>query len=58
MCYNCGCGELDDSMGHPENITTKTFSDAANAERQDVLVAKLETYKALRKELKKAGKIK
>lgn len=55
MCYNCGCGILDDNMGHPQNITTKTFEEAAKAENQDVLKAKLETYKALQKELGKAG---
>lgn len=26
MCYNCGCANPDDDMGHPDNITTSTLS--------------------------------
>jgi hypothetical protein len=27
MCYNCGCGKLDDDMGNPKNLTNKTFEE-------------------------------
>ena len=33
MCYNCGCGKLDDDMGNPKNITNKTFEEAANPKK-------------------------
>lgn len=29
MCYNCGCGMPNNDMNHPENITNKTFEEAA-----------------------------
>ncbi len=51
MCYNCGCGALDDDMGHPENITTQTFEKAARAEGQTVQEAKKKTLELLKKEL-------
>lgn len=25
MCYNCGCQNPDDDMGHPDNITNSTL---------------------------------
>ena len=25
MCYNCGCGNSSDNMGHEDNITEETF---------------------------------
>lgn len=25
MCYNCGCGDPQDDMGHPDNITEETL---------------------------------
>lgn len=25
MCYNCGCFNPEDDMGHPDNITTNTL---------------------------------
>ena len=31
MCYNCGCGMPNNDMGKPENITSKTFEEAAKA---------------------------
>ena len=31
MCYNCGCQMPNNDMGHPENITNKTFDEAAKA---------------------------
>ena len=42
----------DDNMGHPENITNKTFDTAAKAEGQPVDMAKRNTYELLKKELK------
>lgn len=36
MCYNCGCGIPDDDMGHPDNITTKTFESLSRAIAKDV----------------------
>ena len=29
MCYNCGCGMPNNDMGKPDNITNKTFEQAA-----------------------------
>jgi hypothetical protein len=26
MCYNCGCFNPEDDMGHPDNITDKTLT--------------------------------
>jgi len=31
MCYNCGCGMPNNDMGNPDNITNKSFDEAANA---------------------------
>ena len=31
MCYNCGCQMPNNDMGKPENITNKTFDEAAKA---------------------------
>jgi hypothetical protein len=31
MCYNCGCGMPNNDMGKPENITNKTFEEAAKS---------------------------
>lgn len=52
MCYNCGCGLPDDDMGHPENITNKTFESAAKAEGQPFQDARKNTYELIKKELK------
>lgn len=51
MCYNCGCGNPNDDMGNPDNITNTTFAKAAAGEKQDVKEAKLETLKLLKREL-------
>lgn len=29
MCYNCGCGNPHDDMGHPHNITRHTLEHLA-----------------------------
>ena len=29
MCYNCGCQMPNNDMGKPENITNKSFDEAA-----------------------------
>lgn len=31
MCYNCGCQMPNNDMGKAENITNKTFDNAAKA---------------------------
>ena len=41
----------DDDMGHPENITKKTFEEAAKAEDQTVEEAKRNTLAFLKKQL-------
>ena len=51
MCYNCGCGNPNDDMGNPDNITNETFTKAAKAENQDIKIAKEETLKLLKREL-------
>ena len=53
MCYNCGCGKLDDNMGNPKNITNKTFEEAAKASGQKTEEGKRNTYEALKKEVEK-----
>jgi hypothetical protein len=53
MCYNCGCGKLDDNMGNPKNITNKTFEEAARASGQKTEEAKRNAYEALKKEVEK-----
>ena len=40
MCYNCGCGMPNNDMGNPENITNKTFEEAAKAMNQSSKDAK------------------
>lgn len=56
MCYNCGCGNPNDDMGNPDNITTETFVKAAKAEGDDVMKAKMETLALLKLELEKQTK--
>jgi hypothetical protein len=51
MCYNCGCGNPNDDMGDPNNITNATFDKAAKAFDQSVAQAKLETLSLLKQEL-------
>ena len=51
MCYNCGCQMPDNDMGHPQNITDKTFEEAAKAEGQTVDEAKKNTLELLKKQL-------
>jgi hypothetical protein len=53
MCYNCGCGKLDDNMGNPKNITKKTFEEAAKASGKKTEEAKRNAYEALKKEVEK-----
>ncbi len=53
MCYNCGCGMLDNDMGNPDNITTGDFKKAADAASQSEKEAKEQTYEALKRELGK-----
>ena len=55
MCYNCGCGNPNDEMGNPDNITNDTFAKAAEAENQSPKKVKEETLKLLRLELESSG---
>lgn len=52
MCYNCGCGNPDDDMGNPENITNQTFEKAAKAWGQSVDEAKKNALSLLKDEVK------
>ena len=52
MCYTCGCGNPDDSMGDPRNITNKTFEEAAKAAEETPEEAKRNALKLLKKVLK------
>lgn len=56
MCYNCGCGNPNDDMGNPDNVTNTTFDKAANASSQDTKQAKEETYKLLKREFESEKK--
>lgn len=51
MCYNCGCGNPNDDMGHADNITTATFAKAAKAENQTETEAMLNTLELLKLKL-------
>jgi hypothetical protein len=52
MCYSCGCGMPDASMGDPRNITNKTFEEAAKAAGETPEAAKRNTLALLMKVLK------
>jgi hypothetical protein len=49
MCYNCGCGLPDNDGGSAENITNKTFAEAAKAAGQSVEEAQKNTLELLNK---------
>jgi hypothetical protein len=51
MCYNCGCGMPNNDMGKPENITNKTFGEAAKAMGQSAKDAKKNAHELLEKVL-------
>ena len=51
MCYNCGCQMPDNDMGNPNNITNKTFQEAAKAAGQSVEEAKKNSLELLEKTL-------
>jgi hypothetical protein len=53
MCYNCGCQMPDNDMGNPDNITNKTFEEAAKAAGQSVEEAQQNTSELLKKVLGK-----
>jgi hypothetical protein len=64
MCFNCGCGIPDDTMGqgnagvdpNGKSITTKTFEQAAASQGMTTEEAMEETYKLLGEVLKKNKK--
>jgi hypothetical protein len=51
MCYNCGCQMPNNDMGVPENITNKTFEDAAEAMRLSTRESKQNALELLQKVL-------
>ena len=51
MCYNCGCQMPNNDMGKPENITNKTFEEAAEAMGQSVEESKKNALELLEKVL-------
>lgn len=51
MCYNCGCGMPNNDMGKKENITNKTFDEAAKAMNQTVKDAKKNALELLKRVL-------
>ncbi len=53
MCYNCGCQDPHDHMGHDDNITDEDFEKAAKAQNQTVEEAMLNTYELLKQKLGK-----
>ena len=61
VCYNCGCGMPNDDMGvghaghddHGKSITDLTFEEAAKSQGMTKKQAMEETYKLLKKILKK-----
>jgi hypothetical protein len=58
MCYNCGCHNSYDDMGHPNNITEETFIHMAEHAGKSVEQIKSDVYHLLEKELKDNKKIK
>lgn len=61
MCYNCGCGMPNDDMGvgnagkDPvgKSITDQTFEEAAKSQGMTKKQAQEETFKLLKRVLKK-----
>ncbi len=53
MCYNCGCGMLDNDLGDPKNITNRTFEEAAKAAGETVDKAKRNVLEELKKQLER-----
>lgn len=51
MCYNCGCQMPNNDMGKPENITNKTFEEAAEAMGKSVKESKKNALELLEKVL-------
>jgi hypothetical protein len=56
MCYNCGCGNPNDDMGDPNNITNATFQKAADAEKQSMEEAMMNTLELLERQIKNTKK--
>ncbi len=51
MCYNCGCNDPNATGGNPNNITNKTFEEAAKAAHQTPDEAKRQTLRLLERQL-------
>jgi hypothetical protein len=50
MCWNCGCMMPDKDMGNPDNITTDTLINAAqaggNRDLKELMANMIKTYNA------------
>lgn len=61
MCYNCGCGMPEDTMGqgnagldtNGKSITEKTFEEAAKSQGMSIEETKKNTFELLKKTLGK-----
>lgn len=51
MCYNCGCGMLNNNMGNKDNITEEDFQKASEATGQSEEDTKRHVYESLKKDL-------
>lgn len=56
MCYNCGCGQVNNEMGDSRNITNKTIEQAAKAAGISPKEAMKNMVDTLNKELRKQEK--
>jgi len=53
MCYNCGCGDPNDDMGDPKNITNQTIEVASKANNMTLKSSLEEIEKLIKQELSK-----
>lgn len=51
MCYNCGCGLLDEDHGEAKNITNNSFKAMAETNNMSEEEAKMNMFDALRNDL-------
>ena len=47
MCYNCGCRNPDDDMGHPDNITEDSLQHLSEHWGKSLQETKLQVLKML-----------
>ena len=57
MCYNCGCGVIDDNMGRPTvsgaSLTEESIEEMATKWGMTIEETKENIYRELKKQLKK-----